>query len=191
MTAVNSSNKIVDPTENVLKLVEEAVKRADDLRKADLKYNDSQHEHLKEISELRAVHAETLRISDLDRLDKTRQVDVSAGLASAAGLVTAVQTLAKQTSDLAVTLAAQTDSKLKDVDLRIADLQKAMYQSSGKSSVTDPALAELINEVKKLGTVTTSSAGQSRGMRDLWGWIIAGAAVLYEILSLANNRHGL
>lgn len=133
---------VVDPTANV-------VRRQDDLREADNKLTDAKLEHLrdmqilraehaKEISDLRAAHAETLRVSDLDRLDKTRQVDVSQATASAAALATAVQTLAntsdrnaetlrnlvnataqtmaKQTSDQAAILSSQTDSLMKDVN---------------------------------------------------------------------------
>jgi hypothetical protein len=156
----------IDPTKNVIALVEANAKAAAALRRADTKFNDAKARHLKEIGKLRAAHAETLRVSDLDRLDKTRQVDVLAGTASAAALATAVQTLAntsdrnaetlrnlvnataatmaKQTSDQAQLLSAQTDNLVKDINSRIAELQKSSYQGAGKSEGISSTTAILI-----------------------------------------------
>ena len=127
----------IDPTANVIALVEANAKAAEALRIADTKFSDSAIAHLSEIATLRAANAEIMRLGDLDRLASTRQVDVLAAGASAAALATQVLALSKQTSDLAVTLAAQTDSKLRDVDTRIADLQKSSYQGGGKSEGMD------------------------------------------------------
>ena len=146
---------VIDPTENVIALVKAEARAAAMFRKADRKYNDAMFTHLKEIGILRATNAETLRIGDLDRLSKTREVDVLAGSASAATLATAVQTLAntsdrnaetlrntlnataatmaKQTSDQAAVLSSQTDSLVKDINNRIAELQKSQYQGVGKN----------------------------------------------------------
>lgn len=134
---INDKKHIIDPTANVIALVEANAKANASLREADIKFNDAEARHLRETAVLRASNAETTRIGDLDRLASTRQVDVLAASATAAALATAVQTLSKQTSDLAVTLASQTDSKLRDVDGRIADLQKSSYQGGGKSEGMD------------------------------------------------------
>lgn len=173
---------VVDPTPNVISLVLANAETAELLRKADEKYNDKMHCHLKEIGTLRAEHAETLRVSDLDRLDKTRQVDVLAATASASALATAVQTLAntsdrnaetlrnlvnataqtmaKQTTDQAQVLSTQTDSLVKGINDRIAELQKAQYQGAGKSSIVDPAIEALTNEVRKLSRAQDERAGK-------------------------------
>lgn len=217
-----------DPTANVISLVEALAKSVSDLRTADIKFNDAQTGHIKEISKLRADHAETLRVSDLDRLDKTRQVDVLAGTASASALATAVQTLAntsdrnaetlrnlvnataatmaKQTADQAQVLSTQTDNLVKDINARIAELQKSQYQGigrdplvtdlvgkverltstiaegTGKQAVVDPQIAEMRADQKILIAAMTTNAGQGKGMDKMWGYIIGGIGLLILIL---------
>lgn len=164
----------VDPTPNVIALVEANAKSAAMLREADIKFNDSQAAHLKEIGALRAENAQILRTSDLATSEKTRQVDVLAAAASAATLATAVQTLATNTdrnaetirnqlnadraalaklvSDTAVNVSTQNDSLFKVVNSQIAELQKSSYQGVGKSSVADPMISEAILEMKKMAS---------------------------------------
>jgi hypothetical protein len=173
-----SGGPVVDPTENVIALVKAESRAAASLRKADIRYSNAMHHHLKEVSRLRAMNAETLRISDLDRLAKTREVDVLAGAASAAALATAVQTLAttsdrnaetlralvtataqtmaKQTADQALVLSSQTDSLVKDINARIAELQKSQYQGTGKSegmSLSAGVLMGIITAVASLAAI--------------------------------------
>ena len=158
--SLGDRNKPIDPTANVIALVEANAKAAEMLRGADIKFNDGEIAHVKEVAALRAVNAETMRLGDLERLAATRQVDVLAASATAAALATAVQTLSKQTSDLAVTLASQTDSKLRDVDSRIGELQKASYQGGGKSE----------------------------GMDATWKWIVLGIGALLGFLTYENRN---
>jgi hypothetical protein len=196
---------LVDPTANVIALVQSNAAAAAGLRDADIKFNDATAAHIKEIGSLRAAHQETLRTSDLDRLDKTRQVDVLAASASAAALATAVQTLAstadrnadalrnlvnataatmaKQTSDQAATLSAATDSLVKDINARIAELQKSSYQGVGKSSVADPMMAELIAEMRTLVKGRDVNTGKSEGMSDSAKLLIGALAVMTALLS--------
>jgi hypothetical protein len=179
---------VIDPTENVVALVKAEAKAAAMLRKADTKYNDAMFRHLKEIGALRARNAETSRLSDLDRLAKTREVDVTTSAAQAEQLATAVQTLAvnndknaeairnqmnsdraalaKQVTDTATTLGANNDSAMKDVNNRIAELQKSQYQGVGKSSVADPMMAEFVSEMRMLIKGQAASGGKSEGMSD-------------------------
>jgi hypothetical protein len=200
--------RAIDPTENVIALVQALEKMVSALREADIKFNDSQHAHLKEISGLRAVNAETLRISDLDRLGKTREVDVLAGAASAAALATAVQTLAttsdrnaetlrslvtataqtmaKQTADQAAVLSAQTDSLVKDINARIAELQKSSYQGVGKSSVADPMMADFITEMRMLVTRQAHSGGKSEGISASWVILLGAVSLFSGLLGIAG-----
>lgn len=198
---------VVDPTANVIALVEANSVTAAQLRKADRKYNDAQFSHLREIAKLRAANAETLRTSDLDRLDKTRQVDVLAASASAAALATAVQTLAntadrnadalrnlvnataqtmaKQTSDLAATLSAATDSLVKDINARIAELQKTSYTGAGKSTVADPQMDKLTALVEVLARNQAAGTGKSEGVGISASWVVTGIMALIAIGGLA------
>lgn len=201
-----SSVPRIDPTANVIALVEAHAKANAGLREADTKFNDSQAAHIKDIGDLRAKHAETLRVSDLEGLAKTRQVDVLAGAASAAALATAVQTLAntsdrnaetlrnlvnataqttaKETADRAAVLSAQTDSLLKDINARIAELQKSTYQGVGKSSVSDPASERLAQSVEKLLSAGAIGTGKSMGAGALVAWIFGGTGMLAAVVSI-------
>ena len=196
----------IDPTANVIALVEANAKAQAELRVADSKFNDAQTTHIKDIGDLRAKHAETLRVSDLEGLAKTRQVDVLAGAASAAALATAVQTLAntsdrnaetlrnlvnataqttaKETADRAAVLSAQTDSLLKDINARIAELQKSTYQGVGKSSVSDPASERLAQSVEKLIAANALGSGEKKGGKDTVNWIFATIAAIAVIFGL-------
>lgn len=199
---------VVDPTANVRELVFEQARRQDDLRLASQELSEVRARHLKEIADLRAMHAETLRTSDLDRLDKTRQVDVLAGTASAAALATAVQTLAntsdrnadtlrnlvsstaqtmaKQTSDLAATLSAQTDSLVKDINARIAELQKSSYQGVGKSSVSDPMMERVALMVEGLARSQAAGAGKSAGISAVWVAVLGCVTLVSGLLGIAG-----
>lgn len=203
----------MDPTANVRALVQGNAAAAAALREADIKFNDAVAAHLKELSALRAAHQETLRTSDLDRLDKTRQVDVLAASASAAALATAVQTLAstadrnadalrnlvnataatmaKQTSDQAATLSAATDSLVKDINARIAELQKSSYQGVGKSSVADPMMADFISEMRALVKAQAQSGGQRQGVDDskrFLTWLLATAIAILGLYAFTQPR---
>lgn len=197
---------VIDPTANVVALVKANAEAAARLREADIKFQYAQHSHISELGALRAANAEVLRTSDLERQEKTRQVDVLAAAASAAGLATAVQTLAatadrnaetlrnqlnadraalaKLVSDTALNVSTQNDSLFKDVNNRIAELQKSSYQGVGKSSVADPMMAEFISEVRKLVQSRATDTGQRQGMSD-------SMKVLVGILTVITTLMGI
>lgn len=197
---------IVDPTKNVLDLVEAANKRQDDLRSLTKELFDAQIANIKEIAALRAAHAETLRVSDLNGLAKTREVDVNTANASAAALATAVTALqsasdknaeairnqmnsdraalAKQVTDTAATVSAANDNAMRDVNNRIAELQKSNYQGAGRSSVADPMMAEWMTEMRALVKGQDRSTGKSEGMDTTWKLLIAAVGLLTALNAL-------
>jgi len=95
---------VIDPTANVLSLVEAANKRQDDLRIAEARRVDEQ-------MELRAYYTEKLADAEAKRLDAIRLVDVGAvSLANEkAGAQAAV--LAKQVSESALALSLTAGAK--------------------------------------------------------------------------------
>jgi len=128
-------NPVKDPTENVRELVEAALLRQDDLRKA-----ESQHfrelatkeaKHIREISNLRAEYQAELRIKETERIDAIRAVDVQAVQQAAAVQAAQQQALATTVTATAdafrVSLAATVEPILKS----IADLQRAQYETQG------------------------------------------------------------
>ena len=149
-TSVDSNGvPVIDPTANVLSLVEAAVHRLDDLREAESR-------RLTELSDQRAKFEEKLAFKESQRIDAIRAVDVGAVAIASERANQQAQVLANQVAQSAETLralvASTTQAQAKSLEQvsnqltdRIALLEKSQYQ---------------ISETGK-------------GMRDLWGWIVA------------------
>ena len=71
-----SGGPVVDPTFNVLQLVEAATLRQDDLRAADRDLNDARLAHLSEIANIRATHVLEIGKAETDRIDILRNVQL-------------------------------------------------------------------------------------------------------------------
>jgi hypothetical protein len=145
---------VLDPTANVLGLVEAAIQRQDDLRRAWAEKADAEIRAVREIVELRSQYDEKLRASDQllreaesRRLDAIRTVDVSAVAQAANVSATQATTLATQVATSAETLrnaaaasaqvqAAALASALDPLQVAIAALQKAQYETAGGKTQT-------------------------------------------------------
>jgi hypothetical protein len=154
----SAGNPVLDPTKNVLDLVDAAMRRQDDLR-------EMESAHIREILTIRGEFMEQLRRAEAARLDSIRAVDQSAVQRAAEVQATQASALAAQvvaTADaFRVSLAAALEPIVKD----IADLRKTQYEQAGqKSQVTERRL---------------SSAS-------VLGWIVAGVSFLGFIVILAN-----
>ena len=136
------NDPVVDPTQNVLDLVEAAIKRQDDLRDAELS-------HVKELATVRALHAKELREAEAARIDAIRAVDVGAVNRAAEVATTQAATLAAQVATSAETLRNQVQAAataqtvalaaaLEPVQKDIADLRRVQYEAvGGKSQVSE------------------------------------------------------
>ena len=127
-----------DPTENVLKLVDAAVTRLDDLR-------DAESRRVNEQLALRASYDEKLREAEAKRIDAIRAVDVNAVAVASARADNTATVLANQVSTSAENLRAlvastasanattlsQITTTLTD---RLALLEKSQYEKSGGSA---------------------------------------------------------
>jgi hypothetical protein len=133
-----AGNPVVDPTANVLQLVDAAIQRQDDLR------NLEAH-HTREMANLRAMYDAKLRQAETSRIDAIRAVDVGAVQRAAEVGATQATTLAAQVATSAETLrtqvaAAATASQvslaaaLVPLQEAIADLRRAQYESAGQKS---------------------------------------------------------
>lgn len=121
---------VIDPTANVLALVAAESKRQDDLRHAEGRRVDQYLGHVKEMVILRAEFSKEMRELEARRVDANRQVDVLAAKSEAAGVLTAVQTLAVTTEGLRTA-----------VNERIAALEKSSYTGAGKGAGEDATKA--------------------------------------------------
>jgi len=133
-----SGRAVLDPTKNVLDLVEAAIKRQDDLRVAEAK-------HLREVAEIRARHAGELRELETARLNAIREVDIVAVQRAAEVATTQATTLANQVALSAeamrtqVAAAAQAATTalaaaLEPIQKDIADLRRAQYEAQGQKT---------------------------------------------------------
>jgi len=118
---------VIDPTANVLALVEAANRRQDDLRVAEAK-------HVREMVELRAQYDEKLRDKESERIDAIRLVDV--GAVQRAAEVAAAQADALRNTVAATATAAQTAlaAALDPIQKDIADLRRAQYEAQGQKT---------------------------------------------------------
>lgn len=115
---------VVDPTQNVLDLVEAAIQRQDDLR---VSYNDS----IRREMELRARHAEQLREIETARLDAIRAVDVGAVQRAAEVQATQAGALAAQVVATADAFRVSLSAALEPIQKDIRDLRDAQSRTVG------------------------------------------------------------
>jgi hypothetical protein len=133
-----SVGPVIDPTQNVLDLVEAAIQRQDDLRALEA-------EGLRREVELRADYDEKLRRAETARIDAIRAVDV--GAVNRAAEVSAAQalTLATQVATSAETLRTQVAAAaqastvalaaaLEPIQKDIAELRKTQYEQAGQKA---------------------------------------------------------
>jgi acetyl/propionyl-CoA carboxylase alpha subunit len=180
-------NSVVDPTKNVNDLIAAQAKREDDLRAAEERFNSAEISHVKELFAQSEANQKELRAADSARLEAIRLVDRDDVNKTAATANTAIATLAKQTTDLSTTLAKQvsdtaiaTEARATtaqtEMNKRVSSLELASSEGRGKANVTDPAMAELISEMKATRDQLASNTGQSVG----------GNAMLYLLLAFGT-----
>lgn len=155
----SAGNPVVDPTKNVLNLVEAESRRQDDLRLAGEKLSNVKHQHAKELISLHSDYGDKLREAETKRLDAIRAVDVAAAAVAQQRIETTAATLrdlVASTASAAATAAASITNSLAE---RIAQLERTSYEGSGRGA----------------------------GMEKFWGWIVGGGALVWAILSSAGK----
>jgi hypothetical protein len=159
---VEHREPIIDPTQNVLDLVEAAIRRQDDLREAEAR-------HVREVVELRAELGKQLRDAESARLDAIRAVDVGAVNRAAEVATTQASTLAAQVATSAETLRTQVAAAasaatialaaaLEPVQKDIADLRRAQYEAQGQKTQVVETQAKGGNQAVWIG-VAVAAAG--------------------------------
>jgi hypothetical protein len=137
-----SGQAVIDPTQNVLQLVEAAIKRQDDLRESEAK-------HIRELDMMRDNHSKELRETESARLDAIRAVDINAVQRAAEVAATQAATLAGQVAASAEALRIAVDQSatqsraalalaMDPIQKDIADLRRVQYEAAGqKTQVVD------------------------------------------------------
>jgi hypothetical protein len=167
---------VIDPTKNVLQLVQAAVERLDDLRTAEAT-------HVRELGALRDQHYRELRAAEAKRIDAIRTVDVNAvqraaevAAAQAATLAAQVAASAEamrtQVSTAADAAAASQAAALAPIQTAIDELRRALYETQGS----------------KAQVVERQAAGANTG---LWLTIaIASVGLVIAAVMIAIAVHG-
>jgi hypothetical protein len=182
-----------DPTSNVLDLVDAANRRQDDLRKADshrlTQVAKSELRAVRREIKLRSSYDEKLREAEAKRIDAIRAVDVNAVAVAAERSAQQATVLANQVSasvdtqrGLVATTAQALAEQLQQITTsiidRLASLEKSQYEGTGKQSVRDPAMDELIKVVGGLANQQSQGTGKSSSNERMVTWIIAAIAVI-------------
>lgn len=190
---------VIDPTQNVLDLVDAAVTRLDDLRVAENRRIDevlaAGMRRTDDMAELRAHYEGLLSAAEAKRIDAIRAVDVNAVAvaserASAAASVLASQVVASAdalralVASTAATMAQQQAQLTTQFNERIAQLEKASYEGKGRSAYADPMFSELITEVKKLGATQSQTTGKSEGVSVAWVALLGGVSLISTLVAL-------
>jgi len=181
----------IDPSENVKALTDAAVRRLDDMAALREKLTNAQIKSLKsemdwqdKIANLREKHNKAMRHNEADRVDKIRSVDVANAAATAAQLLSAVNTLAttaqttaevlrNQVAATATAVANQTERALNPINDRIALLEKAVNQNAGRSGMADPMITGLSEDMKAVVQALAKGTGKSEGFSTSWAILVA------------------
>ena len=190
---------LIDPTANVLKLVEVSIQRLDDLRNSENRrigeLQAAELRRIDEIAELRARHAESLTVAESKRIDAIRAVDVAAVATASERASQQASVLANQVSASAETLRTLVSSTASaqaqqqavfssQINERLALLERAQYKGEGRSVVTDPVISDLVNEVRKLSASGSVNVGKSAGITWLGALAVGGVSLLAGLLGL-------
>jgi hypothetical protein len=159
-----SGNPAIDPTANVLQLVDAAIKRQDDLRDVKIYY-------VEKIADIRSAwakdRAEQHAISDREMHEMER----------AAGLRTAASIEA---------VRAQFEGVLNSISNRISILEQTSYQSVGRQEVKDPMIAQLLEEVKTLRSSSETGIGKREGMSESFKMIVSLVTVAVALITIGS-----
>ena len=157
---------VVDPTQNVLQLVYAAVQRQDDLREKDSKFMEAESRHLHDMANLRAKYDELLRVIDMERQQKVREVDVLGGRTEAERAQAAIKALAEVSSTTAETLRKTVETT-------------AVTQANQ----LDTKFAESNKRMSALELAVSSTAGKGIGLNAMWGYVAGAIGLIISILS--------
>jgi hypothetical protein len=127
-----------DPTENVISLVDAAMKRQDDLREMQARYvaqiGQMRESHATYVAEMRSRYERQLREAESGRIDAIRAVDVGAVNRAAEVQATQANTLAAQVVTTADAFRASLASALAPIQASIEDLRRAQYEAQGQKT---------------------------------------------------------
>lgn len=178
---------VVDPTANVIALVQAEAKRLDEMSKLE-------RERVNELFHLRAQHTTEIRHAESARIDAIRAVDVGAVAAAAQVSATQATTLATTVASSAealrnqvaaaasaqtVALAAALDPIQKD----IADLRRAQYEAQGQQRL-DPSDVKFGEVLERIGRIENTYTGRREQRSETRAQFSTGQAVIGVVVAV-------
>jgi hypothetical protein len=118
---------VIDPTANVLQLVEAAITRQDDLRKAESR-------RLEDLLALRAFYDAELRKGEAARIDAIRAVDTASVTRAAEVAAAQAEALRNQVAAAAQASTVALAAALEPIQKDIADLRRLQYEQQGQKA---------------------------------------------------------
>jgi hypothetical protein len=191
----------IDPTENVKALsesankrqddlrehesllIDEKIRRVDDLRVADTKRVDdlrkAESRRVDEQAVIRSEFQDKLALAEAKRIDAIRAVDVGAVAVASERATQQATVLANQVSTSADALrtlvattasamAAQSQNMTQQFTERLAALEHSQYESKGRTAVADPQMERLAAVVERLALKMSGASGVGAGINMAW-----------------------
>lgn len=174
---------VIDPTENVLALVDAQAKFQEKMDEAHQQANDSERRWIIKHFEALMV-AERRRIDDLALLKKDYDKAISetqTGQMKTTSDLVSTQ-LDKVTTSLSDTINKTADNiaaTLATMDKRLAGVEQFRYETGGRASATDPALTQVLADITALKLGAGKSTGGDEAER---------SRMVFEALALQKQQ---
>jgi hypothetical protein len=176
--------------------------RLDQLREAETRrVNESIASEGRRINEqmaLREHYEEELRLAEAKRIDANRAGDAAAvatanerATQQAAVLASQMATMVENTRALVDANAAASSQQLQSaitaMNERLQNLEKMGWEGAGKEKYSDPALVNLVEQVRLLTSGAATNSGKGMGANALWGYIVGGIGLLALVIDLVSR----
>ena len=109
----------------------------------------------------------------------------------AAVLASQMATMVENTRALVDANAAASSQQLQSaitaMNERLQNLEKMGWEGAGKEKYSDPALVNLVEQVRLLTSGAATNTGKGMGANALWGYIVGGIGLLALVIDLVSR----
>ena len=184
---------VIDPTANVIALVQANKEAADTLRAmhdrlimAEIGTVRETVKWIEKLSEVHQDHDYALHRAEAGRLDALRQNDREDVKVLAAQTTAKAEALQTQVSTTADTLAKTFAANLAEQNKRLSAIERQQAEGMGKATVESPMMAELVAETRALRVAMAGTGGEKAGrvsQQQLITWVLG---IIVTLLLIAN-----
>lgn len=170
-----------DPSVNVINLVGNAVKYLEDLHNVTEKNYDEKLklyvEALRRESAVETDRINALRAVDVKAVEVANERAVKQAEVLDKNMLESAATLRESVAQTATTIAAQLQQIINPLLERVSALEKVNYENAGRISAA-PDIPKLVTQLIEAQNI---NKGSSKGMREMWGWVVGGVMLLIAI----------